>query len=78
MNPQPMQAMRTGAFDTIPNNGRFGGSLSAPGTGILGFPAAIEFYMADSGHGFFIETDLASPLLLGTFAVRTPVCPTCP
>jgi hypothetical protein len=45
---------------------------------------AVEYYLVDSTHGFFVETDLADPnapsgqVALGRFAVRTPVCAGCP
>ncbi len=71
-NPTPF----TGTFGAVSNTGRFSGTLITTGTGIA-TPAAVEFYLIDSGHGFFIETDMASPLLLGYFAAQTPLCPTC-
>ncbi len=71
-----------GNFLTIASNGRTTGSLSntffpsptaAPNT------IAVAFYLVDSSHGFFIETDSASTaeLSFGYFAARTAVCPTC-
>ena len=40
------------------------------------------YYLVDSGHGFFVETDLVNPgsgqVAVGSFASRTPVCNGCP
>src|SRR5215813_4599031 len=58
--------------------GSFGGNLTALFTGLGTNTVSVNYYLADSNHGFFIETDSLSPLLLGYFAARTPVCPTCP
>jgi len=39
------------------------------------------YYLIDSAHGFFVETDLVNPgsgqVGIGYFEVRTPVCDTC-
>ncbi len=46
------------------------------------FPAALgmSYYMIDSRHGFFVETDFQSffQLTFGYIAARTPVCDGCP
>ncbi len=73
----------TGAFGTIPNSGRFTGQLTntffaTPGN--TPNTIAVDFYLIDSGHGFFIETDslTSGEFSLGYFAARTPVCQGCP
>jgi len=58
--------------------GVFGGSLTALNSGLGATPVQVDYYLADSNHGFVLETDLASSTLLGYFAARTPVCPGCP
>jgi hypothetical protein len=73
----------TGSFGTIPNSGRFNGGLTNtffPTPGNTPNTIATEFYLIDSGHGFFIETDSLSSgeFSLGYFATRTPVCQGCP
>jgi hypothetical protein len=54
------------------SNGHFTGTF-------LGTNAA--YYLIDSGHGFFVETDLVNPgsgqVGVGYFEVRTPVCDGC-
>lgn len=41
-----------------------------------------SYYLVDSAHGFFIETDLVNPgsgqVALGYFAPRTSICDSCP
>jgi hypothetical protein len=55
------------------SNGHFTGTF-------LGSNAA--YYLADSGRGFVVETDLVNPgsgqVAFGYFAARTPVCDGCP
>lgn len=55
------------------SNGHFTGTF-------IGSNAA--YYLVDSGHGFFVETDLVNPgsgqVAVGYFATRTPVCDGCP
>jgi hypothetical protein len=74
----------TGSFGTISNSGRFTGQLSntffVPTLGNTPNTIAVEFYLIDSGHGFFIETDSLTSFVfsLGYFAARTPVCQGCP
>jgi hypothetical protein len=72
----PSNEAFSGSFQTPPANGPFSGQLSAPDTNLPN-PAATEFYLVDSGHGFFVETDFARSMFLGYFAARTPVCPDC-
>jgi len=54
------------------SNGHFTGTF-------LGSNAA--YYLVDSGHGFFVETDLVNPgsaqVAAGYFEARTPVCDGC-
>ncbi len=73
----------TGSFGTISNSGRFTGQLTNtffPTPGNTPNTIAVEFYLIDSGHGFFIETDSLTSFefSLGYFAARTPVCQGCP
>jgi hypothetical protein len=72
-----------GTFTSVPSSGRFTGGLTNtffPSPGSVPNTIAVAFYLIDSSHGFFIETDsLASgELSFGYFAARTPVCPNCP
>ena len=73
----------TGTFASIPGNGRSTGTLnntffpfSTNNTNTIG----VAYYVVDSAHLFFIETDSLSIgiMSLGYLAARTPVCPTCP
>jgi len=73
----------TGTFAAISNSGRFTGQLTNtffPTPGNTPNTIAVEFYLIDSGHGFFIETDSLTSFefSLGYFAARTPVCQGCP
>lgn len=59
---------------TLPDaNGHFTGTF-------LGSNAA--YYLVDSAHGFFVETDLVNPgsgqVSIGNFVTRNPVCNGCP
>jgi hypothetical protein len=72
----------SGTFASPGANGRFAGTLAS---GVFDFsPMAADFFLIDSGHGFFVETDLINPtnpsgvVSSGYFATRTPVCPDCP
>jgi hypothetical protein len=81
-SPQPNTPL-TGTFAGIPRSGRFSGELTNtffPSPGSVPNTSAVAFYLIDSGHGFFIETDsLASgELSFGYFFTRNLVCPTCP
>jgi len=80
-SPQPNTPL-TGTFGTIPSSGHFSGTLTntffpTPGNTANTLPVA--FYLFDSNHGFFIETDsqFTGELSFGYFAARTPVCPEC-
>jgi hypothetical protein len=73
----------TGSFGAIPNSGRFAGQLTNtffPTPGTTPTTIAVEFYLIDSGQGFFVETDSLTSFVfsLGYFAARTPVCQGCP
>ena len=81
-SPNP-NTLLTGTFGAIPTTGRFAGGLTNtffPTPGSTPNTIAVEFYLIDSRHGLFIETDsLASgELSFGYFAIRTPVCQGCP
>jgi hypothetical protein len=81
-SPQPNTPL-TGTFATIPASGRFSGTLTNtffPTPANIASTFAVDFYLVDSNHGFFIETDseLTGELTYGYFAPRSPVCPTCP
>ncbi len=71
----------TGTFAT-PSSGRFAGTLDS--VIFDSTPFAAEYYMVDSSHGFFVETDAVDPNLptgivsFGYYAARTPVCASCP
>ena len=76
------QTNLTGTFSAIPNTGQFTGTLTNtlfPSLGASPNTLAVDFYLIDSGHGYFIETDslTSGELTLGYFATRTPVCPNC-
>ena len=80
-SPQPDTTL-TGTYGAIDPSGRFTGELTNtffPSPGATPSTLAAAFYLIDSSHGFFIETDssLSGELSLGTFTARTPVCPTC-
>jgi hypothetical protein len=71
-----------GSFGAISPNGRFTGGLTNtffPTPGTEANTLAVAFYLVDSGHGYFLETDslYSGELMFGSFATRTPVCPTC-
>jgi hypothetical protein len=81
-SPQPNTPLN-GSFASIPTSGRFSGGLRNtffPSPGSAPNTIAVAFYLVDSDHGFFIETDslTSGELSFGYFATRTPVCPTCP
>lgn len=58
---------------TVPN--RFTGTMS--NQYFLPGPISVAYYLFDSAHGFFVETDGAQSSF-GNFATRKPVCSTCP
>jgi hypothetical protein len=80
-SPNPGNGL-TGTIDTTPITGRFGGTLSSTDSIPFTTPPgiAVAYYLIDSGHGFFIETDTATTggVTLAYFTTRTPVCPNCP
>ena len=80
-SPQPNTAL-SGTYGAIDPTGRSTGTLTNtffPSPGTTPSTLAAAFYLIDSNHGFFIETDssLSGELSFGTFTARTPVCPTC-
>jgi hypothetical protein len=80
-SPLPNTAL-TGSFAAISSSGRFTGALTNtffPTPGNTANTIAVEYYLIDSLHGFFIETDSLSSgeLSFGYFAARTPVCNGC-
>jgi hypothetical protein len=80
-SPQPNTTL-TGSYGAIDSSGRSVGTLTNtffPTPGSEPSTLAVAFYLIDSSHGFFIETDssISGELSFGTFASRTPVCPTC-
>ena len=80
-SPQPDTAL-TGSYSTIAPTGRATGTLTNtffPTPGTAPSTLAVAFYLIDSSHGFFIETDSLSSgeLSFGSFTTRTPVCPNC-
>jgi hypothetical protein len=68
----------TGIIHALSAAGSFSGSMTAVGSGFGSNTVMVDYYLADSNHGFVIETDFQNSLLLGYFAARIPVCPTCP
>jgi hypothetical protein len=70
----------TGSIQALSAAGSFKGSMTAVGSGFGSNTVMVDYYLADSNHGFVIETDVNNfnSLLLGFFATRTAVCPTCP
>ena len=81
-SPQPDSAL-SGTFKSITNSGRFNGTLTNtffPSPSASPNTLAVRFYLIDSQHGFFIETDslTSGDLSFGYFAGRSPVCPACP
>ncbi len=63
--------------------GRITGSLTDsffPTPGTTSSTLAVAFYLIDSAHGYFIETDssASAELTFGYFGARTAVCATCP
>lgn len=72
----------TGTFAAAPDaNGRSSGTFTGP---FVFSPFAAEYYAIDSGHGFFVETDLTNVIAptgvvsLGYYTPRTPACSGCP
>ena len=79
LGPNPL----TGEFQTSAASGRLTGTLSDT-PNFPSNPLSVAFYLIDSGHGFFVETDGGSGqtnpgvLTFGYFASRVPVCQGCP
>jgi hypothetical protein len=73
----------TGGFQTSATSERLTGTLSDDNV-FYSNPLSMAYYLIDSDHGFFVETDGgangANPgyLTFGYFARRTPVCTGCP
>jgi hypothetical protein len=72
----------TGTLVPSATPGRFPGSLNNtffPSPGSSPSTLAVAFYLIDSGHGYFIETDslTSGELTFGYFAPRTAVCSGC-
>ncbi len=78
-SPQSNNTFAAGFFNAPTNGGPF--SVNPSNTS-NGFTA--NYYMIDSDHGFWTETDLVNPtapsgqVSIGYYAVRTPVCTGCP
>jgi hypothetical protein len=71
-----------GTFAAISSTGRETGTIintffPTPGTNPS--TLAVAFYLIDSGHGYFIETDslTSGELTFGYFATRSAACPGC-
>ncbi|MFZ0815281.1 MAG: hypothetical protein WAM78_07160 [Candidatus Sulfotelmatobacter sp.] len=76
-----LDAPFTGTFAAAPDaNGRSAGTFTGP---FVFSPFAAEYYAIDSGHGFFVETDLTNVIAptgtvsLGYYTPRTPACSGC-
>ena len=73
----------TGTFTSTANTGRFTGGLTNtffPSPGTTPSTLAVDYFLIDSGHGYFIETDslTSGELTFGYFATRNQACATCP
>ena len=80
----------TGGFSASASNGSFQGTLMGTNnndvSSVVFTPLiAVDYYVIDPSHGFFVETDLATQgaqqngqVSLGYYAARTPVCDGCP
>ena len=67
----------TGSFAATSMVNRFTGQVSTVLLSSPSGPLSVAYYLIDSGHAFFIETDSVG-LTYGYLAARTPVCPSCP
>jgi hypothetical protein len=81
-SPLPNTAF-SGTFGSISSSGRFTGGLTNtffPTTGSFPNTLPVAFYLVDSGHGFFLETDslTSGQLTFGSLETRNTVCPGCP
>jgi hypothetical protein len=68
----------TGSFQTTAISGRLTGTLFNE---LFPTDLAVAYYLIDSDHGFFVETDsldIGGSLSFGYFARRSPVCQGCP
>ncbi len=79
----------TGGFSSPASNGLFPGTLvgnnNIVNSVVFTPQIAVDDYVIDPGHGFFVETDLVTQgaqqngqVSLGYYAVRTPLCDSCP
>ncbi len=80
----------TGSFSTPASNGLFPGTLVGTNNNAVSSVAfspqiAVDYFIVDPDHGFFVETDLVTQgaqqngqVSLGYYAMRTPVCEGCP
>ncbi len=78
--PQP-DTQLTGTFAAFSSSGRSTGTLNNtffPTPGSAANTIGVAYYLIDSDHGFFFETDssITGELTFGYFAARTPVCST--
>jgi len=71
----------TGTIAPPDSTGRFAGTFNGQ---VFEFsPFAVDYYIIDPSHGFFVETDLVNAtaasgvVSFGYYAARTPVCATC-
>jgi len=80
--PIPPPDPLTGAFQNSSVSGRLTGTLSD--VNFYSNPLSMAFYLIDSSHGFFVETDGGATgtnqgyLTFGYFSARVPVCKGCP
>jgi len=79
----------TGGFSAPASNGLFQGTLVGTNNNTVSSVVftpqiAVDYYIIDPGHGFFVETDLVNSNLpsgqvsFGYYGARTPVCAGCP
>jgi hypothetical protein len=81
----------TGSFSAPAPNGLFPGTMVGTNNNVVSSVVftpqiAVDYYVIDAGHGFFIETDLVNgqppeqtgQVSLGYYTPRTPVCDGCP
>jgi hypothetical protein len=77
----------SGTFTTPLANGIFASGLSnSTGSAFISAnpTIALDYYIIDPEHGFFVETDLVNPntpsgvVSFGYYATRNPVCVGCP
>ena len=73
--PQPNTSL-TGGFAASSTANRFTGSLNNGFFLNTSGPIQVAYYLIDSNHGVFVETD--SFFTSGLFTTRSPVCPGCP